>query len=357
MARTFAALRVVLVSAVAVAVGLGGCRESVSGEPDDLAGLDLTGVDLAGFPTGDLSGPIVLSSTSAVTVIVEPGDNGDMLVAAINAATTSVHMTMYQLTSNRVTNALKAKKVAGKEVKVVLNKTFPGGMGSNASVYAELMAAGVAVAYAPSGFQYTHEKAFVIDGASAWIMTMNMSDSALNGNREFVAIDTDPADVAEAEAIFAADFAGTAITPTGKLLTAPVNAEDRLIALLDQATTTVDLEGEVLSASSILEGLGRAKKRGCTVRVVISDQTPTSAGASAIAALKQVSIPVRSVSSPYIHSKAIVTDGKLAYMGSENFTQNSLENNRELGLLVGKQSEVAKISATIDADFKAGKDL
>ena len=333
------------------------CREETSSGADDLAGLDLIGVDLTGFPAGDMSGPIVLQSTSAVTVIVEPGDNGDMLVAAINAATTSVHMTMYQLTSSRVTNALKARKAAGKDVKVVLNKTFPGGMGSNASVYAELMAAGVAVAYAPSSFTYTHEKALIIDGAAAWIMTMNASEAAFNGNREFIAIDTDPADVAETEAIFQADFSGTAITPTGKLLTAPVNAQERLIALLDQATTTVDLEGEVLSASTILEALGRAKKRGCTVRVVISDQTPTSAGASAIAALKQVSIPVRSVSTPYIHSKAIVADGKLAYMGSENFTQNSLENNRELGVLVGKKSEVDKISAAIDADFKIGKDL
>jgi phosphatidylserine/phosphatidylglycerophosphate/cardiolipin synthase-like enzyme len=340
------------------ALPLWGCHSSTSGdETVDFAGADLYGVDLTGFPGGDMAGPVMISPTSEVTIVVEPGDDGDMLVAAINGAATSVHMTMYQLTSTRVINALKARKTAGKEVKVLLNKTFPSGMGSNASVYSELMTAGVEVRYAPASFQYTHEKALVIDGATAFIMTMNATDSAFSGNREFVAIDTDSADVVETEAIFQADWAGSSISPSGKLLVAPDNAEPQLVALIDGATQTVDLEGEVLSADSTLQALGRAQKRGCTVRIVLSDQTPTSAGALAIMQLKQVGIPVHSLSNPYIHSKAIVTDGKLAYVGSENFTQNSLENNRELGLVVGKQSEVAKVAGAIDADFKAGTAL
>jgi phosphatidylserine/phosphatidylglycerophosphate/cardiolipin synthase-like enzyme len=341
-----------------VALSLPGCNGSGNGnEPVDFAGADLYGVDLTGLSFGDMAGPVMVSPTSAVTIVVEPGDNGDMLVAAITGAATSIHMTMYQLTSTRVINALKSRKAAGKEVKVLLNKTFPGGMGSNASVYSELMAAGVEVRYAPANFQYTHEKALVIDNTTAFIMTMNASDSAFSGNREFVAIDTDSADVAETEAVFQADWAGTAITPSGKLLVAPDNAEAQLVALVDGATKTVDLEGEVLSADSILQALGRAQKRGCAVRIVLSDQTPTSAGALAITQLKQVGIPVRSLSNPYIHSKAIVTDGSLAYVGSENFTQNSLQNNRELGLVVGKQSEVDKVAGAIDADFKAGTAL
>jgi phosphatidylserine/phosphatidylglycerophosphate/cardiolipin synthase-like enzyme len=188
-------------------------------------------------------------------------------------------------------------------------------------------------------------------------MTMNASESAFTGNREFLAIDTDPADVAETEAIFQADWAGTSITPNGKLLVAPVNAEPYLVALIDQAKTSVDLEGEVLSADSTLQALGRAKKRGCTVRVLLSDQTPTTAGMLAIMELKQVGIPVHSLGTPYIHAKAIVTDGTLAYVGSENFTANSLENNRELGLVVGTQSEVTKIANAISADFSAGTAL
>ena len=170
----------------AAALGLGACNTSGSGM-EDLSLADLAGADLTGTPPQDFSGPVTITPTSAVTIIVEPGDNGDMMVAAINGvATSAFHMTMYQLTSSRVINAHKARKTAGVEVKVLLNHDFPGGMGSNASVYSELMGAGVSVRYAPStAFQYTHEKAMVIDGKTAWIMTMNASDSAMSGNREF----------------------------------------------------------------------------------------------------------------------------------------------------------------------------
>ena len=315
----------------------------------DFAGLDLTGVDLAGAP---------LTPTTSVRIVVEPGDNGSALLTAITGATTSVHMTMYQLTASNVVDALIARKKAGKDVKVLLNKTFPGNMGSNAGVFSQLTSAGVACKYAPDAYQYTHEKAVVIDGATALIMTMNASTSAFSGNREFVAVDQDPDDVAETEALFQADWAGqTSTHSSGKLITAPDNAEGRLVGLIDSATATIDLEGETFSADSILQAVGRADKRGVKVRIVLSDEAPSSAQTTAVMGLKQVGIAVRSLSNPFVHAKALVVDGKIAYVGSENFTANSLQNNRELGVLVGKQSEVDTIASTIAADFAAGTAL
>ena len=63
---------------------------------------------------------------------------------------------------------------------------------------------------------------------------------------------------------------------------------------------------------------------------------------------------MKKVSTPYIHAKAIVADGVLAYVGSANFTANSLDSNRELGLIVSAQSEIDKVAATINTDFFAG---
>ncbi len=345
---------------LSVFVLVGGCAgdDQPMGSTDlagvDFAGLDLTGVDLASA-SGD--GGIVLSPTSDVEVIVEPGNNGASLLAAINGAATSVHMVMYQLTASSVVDALIARKKAGKDVKVLLNKTFPFNMGSNDSVYAQLNTAGVSVKWAPTMYQYTHEKSVIVDAKTAIIMTMNASVSAFNGNREFLAVVHDVDDVVEAEALFQADWAGTVTNNTGKLLVAPDNSEGRLVALIDQASVSVDLEGETFSADSILQALGRADKRGVAVRVVLSDETPTNAQTQAVMGLKQVMIPVRTLHNPFIHAKAIVADGTIAYVGSMNFTANSLENNRELGVLISKQSEVDKVKNTIAADFAAGTAL
>jgi len=293
------------------------------------------------------------TATSAVTVIVEPSDDGQALLSSINAAKTSLHMTMYLLTWNSVVDALIAKKKAGLEVEVVLNQNFPTQGQSNDSVFTQLQNGGVDVVWAPSNFQYTHEKAVIIDGTSAWIMTMNVTYTSSTDNREYLALDTDPDDVAEADQIFQADFTGSPITPAGKLVVAP-NARPPLLALIAGATSTLDVEDEELSDDAIVSAISDAHDRGVAVRVVLSDDTPTSAQSSAVQTLEGEGIDVRKLSTPYVHAKAIVADGTVAYVGSENLTANSLDANRELGLMIDAPSEVSKVSTTIAGDFGAG---
>ena len=304
---------------------------------------------------GSSSGAIAF--TSAVKIIVEPGDNGQGLVSAISGAKTSVHMTMYLLTVNgAVYNALIAAK-AKVDVKVILNQNFPGGQGSNVQTFNGLKAAGVNVVWAPSVYTFTHEKCAIIDGTTAWIMTMNATNSSPSQNREYLAVDTDADDVKSAEAIFQADFTGAAAGPSGKLVLAPINAKNRLYDLIKSATKSVDVEGEEFSDVDLTNILGIKADAGLTVRVVLSDVTPTPAQQTAVNTLKAHKIPVKSVSTPYIHAKAIVVDGVHAYVGSENFTTGSMTGNRELGVLFDTASEVTKVATTIGADFAAGTAL
>lgn len=335
---------------------LAACNRTTNANTD---GNGMMSSDMAGQQqTGDGSMNLPpLQYTTQLTITVEPQDQGNVLKDALTSATTSIHMTMYELSDNTVIQTLKSQHAAGLDVRVLLNKTFPSGQGSSSSVYSELMSSGVQVKYAPSRYQYTHEKAVVLDGATALIMTMNAASSAFTGNREYVATDTDPDDVSETESIFESDWADMPTATTGKLVTAPDNAETRLVEFIDGAGMTIDLEGEVFSSDAILQAIGRAQKRGVTIRVVLSDEPPTNAQTQAVNGMKQVGIPVVTVHAPDIHAKAIVIDGNRCYIGSENFTANSLENNRELGVLFNNATEVQKVAATIDADFKAGTAL
>jgi phosphatidylserine/phosphatidylglycerophosphate/cardiolipin synthase-like enzyme len=319
------------------------------GTPDEDGGMTSGGPGTEGG-----SGPV---GPDTVSVIVEPTDKAQALLTAIQGATKSVHMTMYLLNDKRFLDALIARKAAGLDVKVILNKTFPMGAGTNTSAFNTLQAGGVSVVWAPSTFTLTHEKCVIIDGAQAWIMTMNLEVSSPT-NREFLAVDTQAADVAEADAIFAADFANTAITPMGNLLVAPVNARDRLVALIQGAKTSVDLEGEELSDYKIVDALVAAKKANIAVRVVLaSDTSPPAAQTTAIQQLKAAGIKVVALSNPYVHAKALIVDGARAYVGSENFTTGSLQYNRELGLITTNAASAASIAATIGQDFTSGSPL
>jgi phosphatidylserine/phosphatidylglycerophosphate/cardiolipin synthase-like enzyme len=262
-------------------------------------------------------------------------------------------MTMYILSDDDVVNALISQHQAGREVKVVLNQNLPPGS-SNSSVYSKLSGAGVPVVWAPSQFTYTHEKCFIVDGREAWIMTMNASYSSPQDNREYLAVDDVPADVAEAEAVFEGDYAGTPLqSVTGPLLVAPLNAHTALVSFLQTAHTSIDLEVEELSDANMVTALVNAVHAGIPVRIVIADG-PDSAQTDAANQLKAAGAQVVTLSTPYVHAKAIVVDGTTAFVGSENFTQNSLDDNRELGVIFAVPSEVQKVASTIAQDFANG---
>src|ERR1700729_2736889 len=129
--------------ALAMAFALGGCKKSH--DDSDAAVTDDGGVTDDGSPA---------TTTSAVQIIVEPSDNAQALVNALKGATTSIHMTMYLLSSDAVIDALIAQKKAGLDVRVVLNQNFPDSSSSNASVFTQLQNAGVGVVWAPSSFTY-----------------------------------------------------------------------------------------------------------------------------------------------------------------------------------------------------------
>ena len=355
-----AARAVSLVAGLALAGACGGASTPAGGVDGPAATGDDGGTTDPGATSGSIPGVTdggpVAPGPDTISIIVEPTDKAGALLAAVQAAKTSVHMTMYLLDDPRFISALVAQHMAGRDVKVILNKVFPGGFGTNQKAFTSLQTAGVAVTWAPTTFTLTHEKTVLLDGTSAWIMTMNLEVSSPQ-NREFLALDTQAADVAEAEAIFAADFAGTPMTPSGDLVVAPVNARERLLQLIQGAKTSVDLEGEELSDYKIVNALSAAVGTGAKVRVVLSDNAPSAAQSTAVAQLKAAGVHVVSVGKPYIHAKAIVADGARAYVGSENFTTGSLQYNRELGLITSNVASVTKVAQTIEQDFASGNPL
>ena len=326
-----------------------------SGDGQDASTDDVTQPqDDAQSPQSD-SGTTTQQSTN-VSIIVEPdGKSGAEVVSAINAAKTSVHMTMYMLSNSDVISALISRHKAGVDVKVLLDSSS---QTSNGSVYSQLKSAGVGVAWSSTQFTFTHEKCVLIDGKTAWIMTMNLTQSSPDANREYLAIDTTPADVTEAEAIFQGDFAGKPpASVSGPLVVAPINAVTSIVNLIASAKTTIDVEAEELSDYHTADALKAALGRGVKVRVVLSDATQTSSGQAAVAEVKGAGGKLVTVSTPYIHAKTLVVDGATAYVGSENFSTGSLQYNRELGVIFSIASEVQKITATISSDFSKGTAL
>ena len=124
-----------------------------------------------------------------------------------------------------------------------------------------------------------------------------------------------------------------------------------LTSLIGSATSELLVYNEEMSDPTVVASLAAAARRGVVVKVVMTDETSWSKEFSTLTAAG-VQVRVFHGETPiYIHAKMIVADRKAAFIGSENFSKSSLDNNRELGLTVPDPVIVAAADATFAADF------
>jgi cardiolipin synthase len=190
----------------------------------------------------------------------------------------------------------------------------------------------------------------VIDDTVAIIMNQNLTASAFTSNREFGVVTTVPGAVQTAAALFDADWTSGAEPDPGPLVVSPTNARNELLTLVREARSSLDLYAEVLRDPELLAALSAASRRGVRVRVLVS---PSAEFAAEQATLSAAGVEIRLASGLYIHAKLIVADDERAFIGSQNLSATSLDQNRELGIIVDDPVNLARLSRTFAVDFRA----
>jgi phosphatidylserine/phosphatidylglycerophosphate/cardiolipin synthase-like enzyme len=96
------------------------------------------------------------------------------------------------------------------------------------------------------------------------------------------------------------------------------------------------------------------KQAGVDVRVLLADPGWIDRNADAAQFLRQRNIPVKYLSTPGIHAKALLADGTRLYVGSINLSYTSLTQNREVGVVLTEPAAAQAFSRTFDGDWAAG---
>ena len=215
-----------------------------------------------------------------VQVFVEPEAGATPLTSAIKGATRSVWVEVYLLTDSRVIAALEDAEHRGVDVRVMIEEhPYGGDVVSPQRTLQTLQTAGINAKFADPAYYYTHAKMLIIDSATLYILTANLTRSALGGssvarNREFGVIDTHSDDVAEAVAIFQADWNRTQPTlHDSNMVVSPVNSRTRISSLLNSARTSLLVEDEEMYDSASIDALIAAAKRGVDVRLILPGAT------------------------------------------------------------------------------------
>ena len=306
--------------------------------------------------------PVILAPVTRVAptlqVFVEPDAGNLPIVNAIKSAKKSIRMTMYLLSEHDTLDALKAARARGVDVRVMLEDQPVGSDTGNKQAMPDLLAAKVLVTTSNSAFRLTHQKTFVIDDTTAYILTLNLTNSAMTFNREYGIIDSNPEDVAEILAVFAADWnRKTPAVSDPNLVWSPTNARQRILGLIDSANKTLDLEQEEMQDNEVENHLVDAAKRGVNIRVIMSPPQDGAVDPNQVGQTKitRGGAKLRLLKTPYIHAKIIIADNTRALVSSQNISTQSLDLNRELGIIVTDSKIVQTLAATFASDWNIGK--
>jgi phosphatidylserine/phosphatidylglycerophosphate/cardiolipin synthase-like enzyme len=283
----------------------------------------------------------------------------DRLLRAIGEAQSEVWVTMYLLTSPIMVDALVAARGSGCDVRVLLEAAPYGAETANHPAAARLAAAGVDVRILRRPDGLVHEKAMIIDRRSVFVLSLNFTTAGLGSNREYAVVDSDPADVARAAAVFEADLLGGDPTPAppaggSHVLVSPIDARSRLAAAIADARASLRIEMEEFSDAPLAAAVLAAWQRGVSVALVAPARGRSFGTDVTLARLQAAGMNVTFLETPVVHAKAMVIDRATVYIGSINFTRASLDDNRELGLLLPDQASAERVVETIESDARAG---
>lgn len=136
--------------------------------------------------------------------------------------------------------------------------------------------------------------------------------------------------------------------------------------LFDAARERIDIEqyyltdGEALRP--ILASLRRATERGVRLRVLVdaSLQPGSQPVIDVLRGYRNTEVrvlPFAKLAGGIVHNKLLLVDGRLAYVGSQNFDWRALQHIHELGLRIAEPRLVAQLQALFDWDWAAQETL
>ncbi|MEY2341423.1 phospholipase D-like domain-containing protein [Acidithiobacillus sp. IBUN Pt1247-S3] len=292
---------------------------------------------------------------------IEPQAGPAPIIQVIQQARREVSVGVYYLSDRPILSALRAAHARGVDVRVIIEGK-PYGMKPWQVQKEErkIEATGATLHLAPARFTshgdryaFYHAK-YACNDYECEIGTANMDWSAFHKNREYLYVTQNPAVVAAANAVFNADWNNRRAPASAHrvLVLSPGSSAGQMLQVINQPGP-VGVESEELGPyRPILDALAA---KGADLRLIL----PASINAKDkqdVEFLRSHGCQVRFLPKKpiYMHAKMIVGN-QLAFVGSENFTETSLESNREMGLVLNG-SDIATLQAQFEKDWaRAGQ--
>jgi cardiolipin synthase len=273
-------------------------------------------------------------------LIVQPRDGLSGITTALRTAKREIDIVIFRCDRADIEKALDAAVKRGVKVRALIAHTNRGGEKRLRRLEQRLLEAGATVARTGDELLRYHGKFLIIDRTTLYLLGFNLTALDCHGSRSFGIVTKERAHVQEALKLFEADRARQPYEPSGgALVVSPESSRTTLTEFIQGAKKQLLIYDPKVSDAAVIKLLLDRVKQGVDVRII---------GKVAGAAQK---LPHEKFPAKRLHVRAIVRDGKQAFVGSQSLRRLELESRREVGLIVKQIPVVREIAATFEEDW------
>ena len=272
-------------------------------------------------------------------LIVQPDAGITPVVNAIKQAKRSIDLLIFRLDRGEIARALAAAVARGVRVRALTAHQNRGGTKSLRKLEMDLLEAGVTVSRTADDLIRYHGKLMILDGRILHVYGFNLTGLDMGKSRSFGVITKNKRLVNEATKLFMADFDRQPYQPGyERLVVSPENARERLARFLRGARKQLLIYDPKVSDDSMLRIITDRIRKGVDVRVIGKVDAKWNVKSDRFAGKR-------------LHIRAIIRDGKRAFMGSQSLRRLELEKRREVGVIITDEIVVREMLDVFEKDW------
>jgi len=272
-------------------------------------------------------------------LIVQPDAGIAPIVTAIKKAKRTVDIMIFRLDRAEIARALEAAVARGVCVRALTAHQNRGGTESWRKLEMRLLEGGVTVSRTAADLVRYHGKMTIIDGKVLHVYGFNFTGLDMEKSRSFGIVTKNRKLVSEAQKLFTADFDRQSYTPGyERLVVSPENARERLARFLKGARRQLLVYDPKVSDDGMLKILTEKIKAGLDVRVIGKVESKWD-------------VKCEKYPGKRLHIRAIIRDGKRAFMGSQSLRRLELEKRREVGVIITDEKVVKQMLEVFEDDW------
>ncbi len=272
-------------------------------------------------------------------LIVQPDAGVAPIINAINQATRTIDVLIFRLDRVEIARALEAAVARGVHVRALTAHANRGGTKNLRKLEMQLLAAGVTVSRTADDLVRYHGKMMILDSRIVHIYGFNFTGLDMQKSRSFGIVTKNRKLVKEAAKLFEADFERQpSRAGYERLIVSPVNARERLADFIKGARRRLLIYDPQVSDDAMLRLLTQKMAGGVEVRIIGKVESKWR--------VKSEKYPGRR-----LHIRAIIRDGRRAFLGSQSLRRLELEKRREIGLIITDGSVIREMTSIFETDW------